>query len=317
MGAQASRSILRSVASLCPVMLLCFALAAAKPSVPVRPDIVQNSIDNKEDIYYFGLGSNMLKSKVEGRSICGNKIHVKSMGPAIVKNHRLAFNMKGFPPLEPGMGSLEPVDSKSTPLLAYKEGDVSECHGALIRLSAEDYDRLMKSEGVGHGRPDQGYEEIVVEAFPYNCKKSVQAISLRARDHVRLKKDAAPSPRYMPILKEGAEELKLKPCYVDFLKEHPVSSVPPWMRKIAICNPVWTAQVSFRMKFKLPTRIQSALLWSVYAPPTAAPVAKLGSNVLTTAILLIGSAIGYVLLSYQRYIDTVSPMIKILAGDKI
>ena len=299
------------------VMPLCFALVAAKPSAPKRPDIVQKSIDRKEDIYYFGLGSNMLKSKVEGRSVCGNKLHVKSMCPAIVKNHRLAFNMKGFPPLEPGMGSLEPVDAKSTPLLAYKEGDVNECHGALIRLSAEDYDRLMKSEGVGHGRPDQGYEEIVVEAFPYDDKKSVHAIALRAREHVRLKNDAAPSPRYMTILKEGAEELKLKPCYVKYLQEHPVCIVPSWMRKIAICNLVWTAQVSFRMKFKLPTKIQNALLWSVYAPPTAAPVAQLGSNILSTAILLPGSVIGYVLLSYQRYTNTVSPMIKTLVGDKI
>jgi hypothetical protein len=55
-------------------------------------------------IYYFGIGSNMLRSKLENRGINGTTIELMEMEPAYVPNYRLAFNMKGFPPLEPGMG---------------------------------------------------------------------------------------------------------------------------------------------------------------------------------------------------------------------
>ena len=85
------------------------------------------------------------------------------MKPAVVPGHRLAFNMRGFVPLEPGMGSLEPVNATSKPLLAYEE---PECHGALIKLKPDMYERVMRSEGVGNPNQTspQGYEEIVVTA---------------------------------------------------------------------------------------------------------------------------------------------------------
>ena len=69
------------------------------------------------------------------------------MEPAVVENYRLAFNLKGFPPLEPGMGSIEPVKdskiSKSKHLVAFEK---SQCHGALVRVKAEDYEKIMRSE---------------------------------------------------------------------------------------------------------------------------------------------------------------------------
>jgi hypothetical protein len=60
--------------------------------------------DDEPTIYYFGIGSNMLRSKVESRGVNGTKIELLDMEPAYDKNYRLAFNMKGFPPLELGMG---------------------------------------------------------------------------------------------------------------------------------------------------------------------------------------------------------------------
>jgi hypothetical protein len=199
---------------------------ASNAAPPERPQLVRDALEKKRDLYYFGLGSNMLRSKLENRSVCGNKIKVKSMEAAVIKGHRLAFNMRGFPPLEPGMGSLEPVVDKEKnghkPLKQYKDGD--ECHGALVRLSPEDYEKVMRSEGVGSGNPNQGYEEVVVTAIPYNkMKRPVQAVALRARDHVRLSFDPAPSLRYMKILRQGAEELGIKPCYREYLEEHPVA----------------------------------------------------------------------------------------------
>ena len=36
-----------------------------------------------------------------------------------------------------------------------------------IRRLNGDYEKIMRSEGVGNGRADQGYEEVVVDAIPY------------------------------------------------------------------------------------------------------------------------------------------------------
>ena len=58
---------------------------------------------------------------------------------------QVAFNMRGFPPIEPAMGGIEP-----------SLGD--ECHGALMRMSISDYQRLYLSEG--GGQPNPGYKEV-------------------------------------------------------------------------------------------------------------------------------------------------------------
>lgn len=282
---------------------------------PQRPDLVTDSIAKNKDIYYFGLGSNMLRSKLENRSVCGKKIVIKSMEPAVVENYRLAFNMRGFPPLEPGMGSLEPVkpDEKehkdqSKPLVAYKE---NQCHGALVRLSPSEYEKVMRSEGVGSGRNDQGYEEIVVEAKPYKKgRKSVQAVALRAREHVRLKADPAPSRRYMQILREGGNELKLSECYQEFLEKHPVSMPSPLLRKIAVFNLVWTVTLSFRLKIRIVSKMQSFFLWKVYAPPTSALFVRLLSELATILILLPGAIPGSLLLLYMHLRKKMSPMME-------
>lgn len=251
-------------------------------------------------LYYFGVGSNMLRSKIEGRGINGSVIEVKSMQPALIRNQRLAFNMRGFAPLEPGMGSLEPAVSSSSEensdhhqeasnnngaLLSYKNPSDGcyECHGALIELTVDNYVEVMRSEGVGVDRAEigsglggrrsanTGYEEIVVTAIPYdkdNRKQApVQAIALRAKPGSRLRCDPCPSLRYMTILKQGAAELQLKPCYQEFLQRHPTQCNPLWLRKVAIYNMCG----SFSLFGKFPwlsflRTLQTSLLWAVYVP---------------------------------------------------
>ena len=215
-------------------LLLIYSLtcsAVSRKDIPQRPRLVQDALDNNKSVYYFGLGSNMSREKLEGRSPDGQLIKIQRMEPAVVPNHRLAFNLKGFPPLEPGMGSLEPVESSNKALLKYK---ANECHGALVKLSAQNYERVMRSEGVGTGSAQQGYDEVVVTAIPYNrWRKPVQAVALRARSHVRLSQDPCPSRRYMKILRQGAQELGLKEEYQHFLRDHPVQEVSVWLRRIA------------------------------------------------------------------------------------
>lgn len=253
---------------------------------PIRPQLVRNALEKDQDIFYFGLGSNMSRKKIENRGINGTKINLLSFEAAVVREYRLAFNMRGFPPIEPGMGSLEPVDSKAKALLAYKE---RECHGALVKLSPENYIKLMASEGVSDEQPNPGYEEIVVEAYPYNrFHKPVKAVALRARPHVRLKFDPSPSVRYMNILKDGAKELRLKPSYQEFLANHPVQIVPKWQKKYVVYNLVFNRLFGRRLMF-----VQSRLLFLCYASPTAPTVGRYLSALLSNLVLLPGFILGY------------------------
>ena len=133
-----------------------------------RPSLLQS-----EKVFYLGVGSNLLASKVKTRSLNGTITPISTTA-AYVPNSRLAFNLRGFPPFEPSMGGFEFSDTL---------GD--ECHGNLMELSREDYEKLWLSEGGGHANP--AYEEVVVVVTPYGSgREPVQAIALRAREHARI-----------------------------------------------------------------------------------------------------------------------------------
>lgn len=53
--------------------------------------------------------------------------------------------MRGFPPIEPAMGGIEPCINNT-------------CHGALIEMTATEYHKLWLSEG--GGQPNPGYFEV-------------------------------------------------------------------------------------------------------------------------------------------------------------
>lgn len=282
-----------------------------------RPQIVQDAFKHNTSLYYFGLGSNMLREKVVGRSSDGQgDILIEEFQAAVVHGHRLAFNLRGFPPLEPGMGSLEPLyvndnenkngDNKSKTkqpknskaLLSYHS---PECHGALIKLTPTQYERVMKSEGIGSKR--SGYEEIVVTAVPYNTSQpSVQAVVLRARPHVRMQKDPSPSLRYMTILRQGAAELQLKPCYQEFLAAHPVQKTPLWMKRLALQNLIFTFSVGQLLNnWRGLSRLQSWLLFRVYVNSSEGKVRCAVSNALMAAILLPGALAGMMLTTMNKW----------------
>lgn len=259
-----------------------------------RPALVRDALERNETLYYFGLGSNMLRSKLENRGANGTRIEILDMQPAVVPAHRLAFNLRGFLPLEPGMGSLEPVheddSSSSKPLHTYEK---PECHGALVHLTAENYERVMQSEGIGPNNANPGYEEVVVAAHPYSAeKRAVAAIALRARPHVRLPRDPCPSARYMSILREGAAELRLRDSYQNFLRQHPVQHTPRWLKRVAIYNLVFTLTMSFRLKWRGISQLQNWGLWKVYVPSsTSSNVLLLHASHGATAVLLLPGAL--------------------------
>jgi hypothetical protein len=292
-------------------------------SPPDRPQLVIDALEKNRPIHYFGLGSNMSRKKLENRGINGTKIEIQTMEAAVVPNYRLAFNLRGFPPIEPGMGSLEPVSTTSSTssntggsstssaasraIMTYKH---NECHGALVKLTPENYEKVMRSEGVGSGRSDQGYEEIVIDAYPYNRpNRPVKAVALRARPHVRLKYDPCPSARYMSILKEGAKELGLRPCYQEFLQNHPVQALSSWQRKEAIYNLIFTFSLSSMLNWRGITRFQSNLLFMVYQQPSASTVARALGDTLTTLILLPGAIIGFVIYHISKIVGKTPPFV--------
>ena len=141
-------------------LLSACASLAAGAAAPTRPSMITTAAPG-DVVHYFGVGSNMLRSKIVSRGVNGSSIEVLEMRPALVRGHRLAFNMRGFPPLEPGMGGIE-------------ESPAEECHGALCTMTAENYEKLWQSEG--GAMPNPGYEEIVVEAEGYGLPQRVQPL---------------------------------------------------------------------------------------------------------------------------------------------
>ena len=86
-------------------------------------------------IRYFAFGSNLGEEKLRNRGPNGTKIDFVTRSPAVARGHRLAFNMRMFPPLEPAMASIEP-----------SEGEQCE-GGACIEMDMASFDALWRSEG--------------------------------------------------------------------------------------------------------------------------------------------------------------------------
>ena len=149
------------------------------------------------DVRYFAFGSNLGAAKLRGRApnATGGATAItwRSRAPAAVRDHRLAFNMRMFPPLEPAMASIEPAAGAT-------------CEGCVVVLDRASYDALWRSEGGAMARPP--YEQLVVRAEALGGGgEAVAAITLRAAPWARLRRDAPPSARYLDLIVAGAREL--------------------------------------------------------------------------------------------------------------
>lgn len=296
---------------------------SSSAAVVERPAFVRNALEQPDtEMYYFGIGSNMLRSKIENRGVNGSTIELIHMEPAVVVNHRLSFRMRGFVPLEPGMGSLEPVEYPGDETVGRKDQNRyaysrPECHGALVTLTPENYEKVMRSEGVGGpNSTNPGYEEIIVTAIPYDTRKPpVQAVALRARRHVRLHYDPCPSPRYLSLLRQGASELSLVPEYQTFLERHPVQQSPAWLKSMAIQNLIANLALSTRIKWRGFSRAQSWFLSGVYVPSAAPLWQQRLSNLAMGCILCPGACAGILYQTIlQRTGRELSPMLQRFVG---
>ena len=229
----------------------CCSSSITKPTNAVttsRPPYITKALETNDVVHYLGVGSNLLKEKLTNRGLNGTTIHFNSFKAATANNHRLAFNMRGFLPLEPAMGGIEPC-----------EGAILQ--GSLVELPVQEYQKIWLSEGGGQPKP--GYEEYLVEVIPNDGGKSVTAIALRAAPHCRLAMDASPSQRYMDIIIRGARELGLDNQYIDSLLSVPTAHVHPCLRFVASKHYIFAGQM-FRWKLRFITMFVSRLMWYVY-----------------------------------------------------
>ena len=240
--------------------------------------------DGGRKVRYFAFGSNLLRSKMEGRG----DTEVLECVPAIVSDHRLAFNMRMFPPLEPSMASLEPSAG-------------SVCEGAVYTLTRAGYEALWKSEGGSMDRP--GYQEVVVRASVGS--ETVDAITLRAAPWMRMKRDAPPSARYKKLIIDGASELGLSSGYVAWLSGLRATSPSKALTAIVRAHGV-VAVLIFRLSTALKTPALRNVLFPIRAAcyillrrgPSTTVVDRmldLASEVATGALLLPTAALGFLI----------------------
>lgn len=142
-------------------------------------------------VRYFAFGSNLDEAKMSSRGPNGTAIEYSRRYRCQAEGHRLAFNMRGFPPLEPAMASIERREGES-------------CPGCVYECPRESYELLWRSEG--GAMETSPYEEIVVPITD-DAGRVSDAITLTTRPWARLPRDAPPSERYVKIIEAGARQL--------------------------------------------------------------------------------------------------------------
>ncbi|KAL3432236.1 hypothetical protein BDV09DRAFT_197936 [Aspergillus tetrazonus] len=171
-----------------------------------------------EKVWYFGFGSNLKTSVMRSRGI-----EPLAAKPVRVPGYVLTFDVFGLPYSEPAMASISRYvvnASKDSGV----DTDPPMVHGVAYLLSRADLVRLIGTEGGG-----VAYREAIVEGFPIRtgsgsineeeCMKPISMTTLVARYPRR--PNAAPSARYLKIIKEGAEEHGLPDEYCGYLGSLP------------------------------------------------------------------------------------------------
>eukprot|EP00183_Erythrolobus_madagascarensis_P005653 CAMPEP_0185845998 /NCGR_PEP_ID=MMETSP1354-20130828/1800_1 /TAXON_ID=708628 /ORGANISM="Erythrolobus madagascarensis, Strain CCMP3276" /LENGTH=314 /DNA_ID=CAMNT_0028546081 /DNA_START=5 /DNA_END=949 /DNA_ORIENTATION=- len=192
--------------------------AAPRP----RPGLVHDDY-----VWNFGYGSNIYPpAKLHLRGAPGSGgIDFEEFQLGKLRGWRLSFDFAAFPPVEPSMGSIEPVRESDLVEVGGKDGahfgvhDSEGCmYGALIKLKREDYDKLWRSEGGGNRSP--GYAEVEVECET-SSGDTVRAVAFRVVETRKHSGDIAPSLRYRSLIVEGAHKLGVPEEYQVALERIP------------------------------------------------------------------------------------------------
>lgn len=251
-----------------------------------RPMSLTTALERNDNVYYIGIGSNMVVSKLKERS---ESYAIISAHPVKIRGYRLAFNVRGFPPLEPVYASIEP-DDKST------------CHGCLYEMTSEAYKKLWISEG-GHVSPPV-YQEVIVDAFLYNSETTVQAVALVCHPYHKLPKDHAPSQRYMNMLISGAQQLGIDANYISYLRTVPTYRISPLLQQLSL-SLLFSHLSLLNCKFPIPFGAFRLFFQKyLYSPPSAPAVQRriYDSFAILILICLPGTHIGTMLRLFNAVI---------------
>lgn len=196
-------------------------LATEAPSKSALRPLPPSVLTATGRVRYFAFGSNLDAAKMASRGANGTAIAYESRWAATARDHRLAFNMRGFPPTEPAMAAIERAPGDS-------------CPGCVYECDRDAYERLWLSEGGGMARP--GYEEIVVRVADGDARHA-DALALAARPWAKLRRDVPPSARYLAIIETGARGLGLD-AHADALAAMPRSDPSPPLKRVAAAHGV-------------------------------------------------------------------------------
>lgn len=153
------------------------------------------------DVWYFAYGANMCTRVLSGR----RGVRPLSSEAARLDAHRLAFDLRGVPHLEPGFASVRRCD----------RGEVDAVEGVLHRLSARDLHVVEITES-------PRYEWIDVEVEGRVCGR----VAARTLHNATPTEGLIPSRRYLGLLIEGAREHDLSDAWIDRLEAQPCAHVP-------------------------------------------------------------------------------------------
>ncbi|KAH6614247.1 hypothetical protein C7974DRAFT_292919, partial [Boeremia exigua] len=128
-------------------------------------------------VWYFGYGSNMKPSVMQGRGITPLEVRW-----ARVHGYILTFDVFGLPYSEPSMASIAPYT------VTGEKQYVPDVCGVAYLLSSEDFKRLVSTEGGG-----VAYDEIEVEGV--SATEEIRMHTLVAKFPWR--PNACPSKRYL------------------------------------------------------------------------------------------------------------------------
>lgn len=136
--------------------------------------------------------------------------------PAILSDHRLAFNIPGIPLLEPSSASVEPSSGKCV-------------HGVLYKLTDEDFVSVCRTEGIPFSYTLHRCDVVPytgdgiragAEVLESDNYRTVSAYTLRAgKEEWRTGKDIAPSRSYRDVILRGSREFELDEDYVKALED--------------------------------------------------------------------------------------------------
>ncbi len=134
-----------------------------------------------EEVWYFAFGANMHDSAFRER----RQMRPIAWRPGRIKGYRLRFNLEGRP-----RGKAAPANISANPQ--------AEVWGVLYKITRKDLLWLDYTEGV----PGRRYRHLRLDAEDIDGGGACRAVTYIADGK---KTDGNPSPRYIALLREGAQ----------------------------------------------------------------------------------------------------------------